>query len=192
MPVCPPGTTTACTAYTYTSSGSHAPTSVRNADPTSYYRLNDPAAATAAANQLPVDDLTTVDPPATEMNTTPGVAGPVPGVTATSFNGTSSWIPLDGTWCPTPGQASSCFPMTDAGRVVSTASMAVSIWFKTTSASGILLGAGSDVPAGGVFGIATQFFRQDGSYITGSGIAINYVDAARGAWFAAAPAGGAR
>jgi hypothetical protein len=38
-----------------------------------------------------------------EFNTTLGVAGPVPGVTATSFNGTSSWIPLDGTWCTTPG-----------------------------------------------------------------------------------------
>ena len=42
-----------------------------NADPTSYYRLNDAAGTTAAANQVPVDDLTTVDPPATEFGTTP-------------------------------------------------------------------------------------------------------------------------
>jgi RHS repeat-associated protein len=154
--VCPPGTTTACTAYAYNTGASHAPTSVRNADPTSYFRLNDPATATAAANQLPVDDLTTMDPPAAEMNTTPGVAGPVPGVTATSFNGTSSYIPLDGVWCAAPNQTSSCLDITDAGRVVpdastattaTTATMAVSIWFKTSSASGILLGAGSDLPA---------------------------------------------
>ena len=39
--VCPPGTTTACTTYGYNTSGSHAATSVLNADPTSYYRLND-------------------------------------------------------------------------------------------------------------------------------------------------------
>jgi RHS repeat-associated protein len=144
--VCPPGTTTACTAYGYNTSASHAATSVRNADPTSYYRLNDPASATAAANQVPVDDLTTMDPPATEMNTTPGVPGPVSGVTATSFNGTSSWIPLDGTWC-TSNLASSCIELdSDTGRVVTSSSEAFSVWFKTTSASGILLGAGSGEP----------------------------------------------
>ncbi len=87
--VCPPGTTTACTTYGYATTGSHAPTSVLNADPTSYFRLDDPAGATAAANQVPVDDLTTMNPPATEMSTTLGVAGPVAGVTATGFNGTA-------------------------------------------------------------------------------------------------------
>ena len=76
---CPPGTTTACTTYGYITNGSHAPTSVLNADPTSYYRLDDPAGTTVAANQIPVDDQTTVDPPAAEFDTTPGVAGPVPG-----------------------------------------------------------------------------------------------------------------
>jgi RHS repeat-associated protein len=145
--VCPAGTPTACTAYGYTTGGSHAATSVRNADPTSYYRLNDPASATAAANQVPVDDLTTMDPPATEMNTTPGVPGPISGVTATGFNGTSSWIPLDGTWCPTPNLASACLELdSDTGRVVTSAGEAFSVWFKTTSASGILLGAGSGEP----------------------------------------------
>jgi RHS repeat-associated protein len=145
--VCPPGTTTACTAYAYNTSDSHAATSVRNANPTSYFRLNDAAGATAAANQVPVDDLTTMDPPATEMNTTPGVPGPIAGVTATSFNGTSSWIPLDGTWC-TSNLASSCIELDgDTGRAVTTsASEAFSVWFKTTSASGILLGAGSGEP----------------------------------------------
>ncbi|HXS63847.1 MAG TPA: DUF6531 domain-containing protein [Streptosporangiaceae bacterium] len=145
--VCPPGTTTACTAYAYNTSDSHAATSVRNANPTSYFRLNDAAGATAATNQVPVDDLTTMDPPATEMNTTPGVPGPISGVTATSFNGTSSWIPLDGTWC-TSNLASSCIELDgDTGRAVTTsASEAYSVWFKTSSASGILLAAGSGEP----------------------------------------------
>jgi RHS repeat-associated protein len=148
--VCPPGTTTACTTYTYITNGSHAPTSVLNADPASYYRLDDPAGATAAANQIPADDQTTVDPPADEFGTTPGVAGPVAGVTATGFNGTGSFIPLDGAWCTTPGQASSCKSIPDTGRVLtggSADSLAVSLWFKTTAASGVLLGLTGSLPS---------------------------------------------
>ena len=148
--LCPPGTTTACTSYGYNTNASHAPTSVMNADPTSYYRLNDAASATVAANQVPVDDMTTVDPPAAEFSTTRGVAGPVAGVTATGFNGTSSFIPLDGAWCTTPGQVSSCSQIADTGRVLNTAtaagSLAVSIWFKTSAASGALLGLTSALP----------------------------------------------
>ncbi len=150
--VCPPGTTTACTSYGYITNGSHAATSVLNANPTSYYRLDDASGATAAYNQVPVDDLTTFNPPATEMNTTPGVAGPVPGVTATGFNGKNSWIPLDGTWCTTPGQLSSCVYTGGSGRVLGSAAqdMAVSIWFKTSTASGALLAVSSNAPGGGL------------------------------------------
>lgn len=146
--VCSPASATACTTYGYITNGSHAPTSVRNADPTSYYRLDDPATATAAANEIPVDDLTTMNPPATEMNTTPGVAGPVSGVTATSFNGTSSFIPLDGAWCTTPSQESSCTQIGDTGRLSagSAGGVGISIWFKTSTASGVLLGLASDLP----------------------------------------------
>ncbi len=148
--VCPPGTASACTSYGYTTSGSHAPTAVLNANPTSYYRLDDPASASAAANQIPVNDLTTTNPPATEMNTTPGVAGPVPGVTATGFDGSSSFIPLDGAWCTTPGQQSSCIPVGGTGRVLASGgaaeSLGVSIWFKTAVPSGVLLGLTSVLP----------------------------------------------
>jgi len=146
--VCPPGTASACISYGYITNGSHAPSSVLNADPTSYYRLNEPAGATVAANQIPVNDMTTVDPPAGEFGTTPGVSGPVPGVTATSFNGTGSFIPLDGAWCTTPGQESSCKSIADTGRVAGAAagSLGVSIWFKTSTASGVLLGLTSDLP----------------------------------------------
>jgi hypothetical protein len=144
--VCPPGTTTACTDYGYITNGSHAPTAVLNSNPTSYYRLNDTTGSTAAVNQLPVNDSTTVDPPATEFNTTLGVAGPVAGATATSFNGSSSWIPLDGTWCTTPGVASSCKTIPSTGRVTGTASLGVSMWFKTTATSGVLMGLSSSLP----------------------------------------------
>jgi RHS repeat-associated protein len=146
--VCPPGTTTACTTYKYITNGSHAPTAVLNSDPTSYYRLDDPSGATAAANEVPVDDLTTMNPPATEMNTTPGVAGPIPGVTATSFNGTSSFIPLDGAWCTTAGQPSSCISVGGSDRIVTSASTSIglSVWFKTSAANGILIGLASIIP----------------------------------------------
>jgi RHS repeat-associated protein len=156
--VCPPGTTTACTKYGYITNGSHAPTAVLNANPSSYFRLDDPATATAAANEVPVNDLTTVNPPATEMNTIPGVAGPVAGVTATSFNGSSSFIPMDGTWCTTQAQTSSCIPATGSNRIVtsSTTSLAFSVWFKTSAASGVLLGLTTSLPGGCITGCAAN------------------------------------
>jgi hypothetical protein len=147
--MCSPVSTTQCTTYNYITNGSHAATSVLNANPTSYYRLDDPAGSTAAANQIPVNDLSTVNPPATEMNTTQGVAGPIAGVTATSFNGKSSWIPLDGAWCTTPGSANSCNMNAGAtGRVVGSAitSEAFSLWFKTSTAGGTLLSTDDGPP----------------------------------------------
>jgi RHS repeat-associated protein len=154
--VCPPGTTTACTKYGYITDGSHAPTAVLNADPTAYYRLDDPAGAVAAANEVPVNDLTTVNPPATEMNTTLGVAGPVAGVTATGFNGSSSFIPVDDAWCTTASQVSSCIPATGSNRIVTSATtgLGFSVWFKTTAASGVLLGLTSSLPGSCTTGCA--------------------------------------
>ena len=70
-------------------------------------------------------------------------------MTATGFNGSSSWIPLDGAWCTTPGQASSCKSIPDTGRVLvagTAESLAVSLWFKTSTASGVLLGLTNTLP----------------------------------------------
>jgi RHS repeat-associated protein len=154
--VCPPGTTTACTTYGYSNSGSHAPTAVMNTNPDAYYRLADSAGASAAANLEPVDELTTLDPPATEMNTTPGATGPISGVSATSFNGSSSWIPLDGMWCDAPGDEGSCGWVPASGRVLSgngltsgnttLNDLAISVWFKTSATSGVLAGISGVVP----------------------------------------------
>ncbi len=153
--VCPPGTTTACTSYGYITNGSHAPTAVRNTNPDAYYRLDDPSGTGAAYNQMPVDELTTLDPPAAEISTTPGVAGPISGVTATGFNGTSSWIPLDGAWCGGPS-TQTCEQTSDTGRVLSgngksngnttLNNLAISVWFKTSSPSGVLAGVSGVFP----------------------------------------------
>jgi RHS repeat-associated protein len=147
--VCPPGTTTACTKYSYLTNGSHAPTAVRNANPAAYYRLDDPAGTTAAVNEVPVNDLTTVNPPAAEINTTPGVAGPGDNATATGFNGTSSYIPMDGAWCTTAA-TSSCIPVAGSNRIVtpSTTSLGFGVWFKTSTPSGVLLGLTGTLPTG--------------------------------------------
>ncbi|HLJ98656.1 MAG TPA: RHS repeat-associated core domain-containing protein, partial [Streptosporangiaceae bacterium] len=155
--VCPPGTTTACTSYQYASGASHAAPSVMNTNPGAYYRLNDVSGAAAAANLMPVDELTTLDPPATEMNTTPGVAGPISGVTATGFDGSSSWIPLDGMWCDS-GSEFSCGWVPASGRVLngngltsgSTTlnDLAISVWFQTTAKSGVLAGISGDIAGG--------------------------------------------
>ena len=64
-------------------------------------------------------------------------------MTATSFNGTSSLIPLDGAWCANPAQASS-LPQHRRHRPGAAErhceqSMAVSVWFKTTAATGQIL-----------------------------------------------------
>ena len=146
--VCPPGTTTACTKYSYITDGSHAATAVLNASPSAYYRLDDASGTTAAADEVPVDDLTTVNPPAEEMNTTLGATGPGDGATATGFNGSSSWIPVDDIWCTTASQDSSCSSATGSNRVVtsSTTSLGFGVWFKTTAASGVLLGETQTLP----------------------------------------------
>jgi len=91
--------------------------------------------------------LTTDNLPATEMNTTLGVAGPVSGVSATGFNGKSSWIPLDGAWCTTSGSMSSCYDVGGSGQVLGgSTSEAFSIWFKATAAGGVLLSEDPDLP----------------------------------------------
>jgi len=169
--VCSPVSTTQCTTYSYITDGSHAVTSVLNADPTSYYRLDDPAGSAAAVNQIPVNNQTTVNPPATEMNTTLGVAGPVSGVSATGFNGKSSWIPLDGAWCTTPGSVKSCGTgIGETGRLLQVPSEALSIWFKTSTAGGTILGEDPDLPGSGNCLECDGMTLGQALYITSSGM----------------------
>ncbi|MEU7827460.1 LamG-like jellyroll fold domain-containing protein [Nonomuraea sp. NPDC049129] len=113
--VCPPGTTTACTKYTYKML-SHHRTAVVDAAPAMYYRLHQ---STTNETQMFVgqDD-------AQAVNLTYGAAGAPAGTTdgSATFNGTSSYVRMP-------------YNITD-----DTTYAAVGMWFKTTKA-GVLYGA---------------------------------------------------
>ncbi|MEU7745367.1 LamG-like jellyroll fold domain-containing protein [Nonomuraea sp. NPDC049158] len=113
--VCPPGTTTACTKYTY-KMVSHHRTAVVDAAPAMYYRLHQ---STTNETQMFVgqDD-------AQAVNLTYGAAGAPAGTTdgSATFNGTSSYVRMP-------------YSVTD-----DTTYAAVGMWFKTTKA-GVLYGA---------------------------------------------------
>ncbi|MBT2231543.1 LamG-like jellyroll fold domain-containing protein [Nonomuraea sp. NEAU-A123] len=113
--VCPPGTTTACTKYTY-SMVSHHRTAVVDAAPAMYYRLHQ--GATNEARQFVGQD------DAEAVNLAFGAAGAPAGTTdgSATFNGTSSYLRMP-------------YNITD-----DTTYAAVGMWFKTTKA-GVLYGA---------------------------------------------------
>jgi len=117
--VCPPASSTACTAYSY-QAGSDFQNAVLDSAPHSYWRLNEASGTTAASSVLANEGTDK----ATYSNVTLGQPGPLPGSAATSagFNGTSSYIQL-----PT--------------RLVSQASyQSAGLWFKTTATGGVLFG----------------------------------------------------
>ncbi|WP_214416964.1 LamG-like jellyroll fold domain-containing protein [Sphaerisporangium fuscum] len=116
--VCPPGTTTSCTKYTY-KSVSHYRTAVVDAAPAMYYRLHQDA-----ANEV---RLFTGQDDGVAVNLAYGAAGAPAGTTdgSATFNGTSSYLRMP-------------YSITD-----DTTYAAVGMWFKTTKA-GVLYGAQSD------------------------------------------------
>ena len=115
--MCSPGSH--CTPYTYTT-GSDYPAAVLDTSPHSYWRLDEPAASTTAVSSELVNE-------GADNGTYSGVSlgqpGPLPGLSATSagFNGTSSYLQLP----------------TSLASGADTQSM--SMWFKTTTAGGVLL-----------------------------------------------------
>ncbi len=122
--VCPPTSTTACTAYSYTggsSSGSHYRSAVLDANPSSYWRLTE-SSGTAAASEVAVNEGTDAGK-YSASGVTLGAAGPLPGspTTAATFNGTG--------YVTVPS----------AGLHENTDGRAVSLWFKTSS-EGVLIG----------------------------------------------------
>lgn len=121
--VCPPTSTTACTAYSYTSgssSGSHFRSTVLDANPASYWRLTE-SSGTSAASEDVVNEGN--DDGTYAGGVTLGTTGPLPGspTTAATFNGSS-------------GNVSVPADVLHQGK-----SRAVSLWFKT-SAPGVLIG----------------------------------------------------
>ncbi|WP_162907046.1 LamG-like jellyroll fold domain-containing protein [Allorhizocola rhizosphaerae] len=122
--VCPPTSATACHVYEY-GNNSLYPTAVLDAQPHTYWRLNEPAGSAAAVSSV-TDNTDTAT--GTYANVGLGaVAGPLPGATgwtpptAASFNGTSSYVDFSQ-------------PKVAMKRSV----QSVSMWFKT-SAPGVLL-----------------------------------------------------
>ncbi len=117
--VCPPASTTACTAYAYTP-GSDYPESVLNSGPQSYWRL-DETSGTAAASSVLLNEGTD---DGTYSNVSLASAGG--GLTGSAarvpnFNGTSSYVQLPASL-----------------GLNQMAYMAVSLWFWTTTANGVL------------------------------------------------------
>jgi YD repeat-containing protein len=120
--VCPPTSTTACTAYSYTSgaaSGSHYRSTVLDANPTSYWRLSE-TSGTTATSEVAVNEGND-NGTYTSTGVTLGGTGPLPGspTTAASFDGSSGYVSLPNSL------------LTSASYV------SVGLWFKTTS-SGVL------------------------------------------------------
>ena len=114
--VCPPASTTKCTTYSYTS-GSGYQGAVLDTAPHSYWPL-DEASGTAAASAVLANEGTDNG---TYSAVTLGQPGPFTG-SAYKFDGSSSWVALP------------------SGLVSSSGGQSVSLWFKTSTGGGILLG----------------------------------------------------
>jgi RHS repeat-associated protein len=118
--VCPPAGGGECRDYEYTATNSPYPTTVANARPYSYWRLNETSDDAARSSMLENGGVDN----GTYSGVTLGQPGPLAGSTATAagFNGTSSQVQL-------PAKLT-----TDATN------QAVSMWFKTTGGDGVLYG----------------------------------------------------
>jgi RHS repeat-associated protein len=130
--VCSPGGH--CTAYSYTT-GSDYPAAVLDTNPHSYWRLDESSGPVAVSSELVNEGADN----ATYSGVSLGQPGPLPSSPATSagFNGTSSYLHL-------PASLAS-------GADV----QAMSMWFKTTTAGGVLLSAQSSPVTGAQSGSYT-------------------------------------
>ncbi|MFB7240489.1 LamG-like jellyroll fold domain-containing protein [Streptomyces sp. NPDC056269] len=115
--VCPPADWSKCTTYTY-ATGNHYRTTVLDADPFAYWRLGE-TSGTVAKDAL---DANQGQYNGTYKNVTLGGMGPLAGSTqkAATFNGTTSYVEMPAAPGATPSYTS------------------VSLWFKTSTAGGVL------------------------------------------------------
>ncbi|CAM5467433.1 laminin G [Streptomyces canus] len=117
--VCPPTSTTKCTVYEY-GSGSVYRSGVLDTAPISYWRLGEAegsAAASEAASRTGLNDAVHRD---TQLGTDSAIAGTAD--TSVGFDGVDSTVEL-----PTDTLKTAAFPT-------------IELWFKTTTASGVLVG----------------------------------------------------
>ncbi|MFF8510855.1 LamG-like jellyroll fold domain-containing protein [Streptomyces sp. NPDC015492] len=115
--VCPPADWSKCTTYTY-ATGNHYRTTVLDADPFAYWRLGE-TSGTIAKDAI---DANQGQYNGTYQNVTLGGTGPLAGSTqkAATFNGTTSYVEMPSAPGATPSYTS------------------VSLWFKTSTAGGVL------------------------------------------------------
>ncbi|WP_251066932.1 LamG-like jellyroll fold domain-containing protein [Streptomyces sp. ISL-36] len=115
--VCPPADWTKCTTYTY-ATGNHYRTTVLDADPFAYWRLGE-TSGTLAADAI---DANQGQYNGTYKNVTLGSSSVLAGSTqkTATFNGTTSYVEMPSAPGATPSYTS------------------VSLWFKTTTAGGVL------------------------------------------------------
>jgi RHS repeat-associated protein len=123
MKVCPPISSTACTAYAYRD-GSHYPTVVLDSRPYDYWRLNDPAPGGSPGVAL---DSVVDNEGATNATSTAGLTttpSPIANGTATgmTFNGSSTYVTAP------PDLNYNLY------------NNSISLWFKTTTADRVLMG----------------------------------------------------
>ncbi|MGH3296636.1 MAG: LamG-like jellyroll fold domain-containing protein [Trebonia sp.] len=116
---CPPASTTACTAYGYTS-GSDYQNAVLDSGPHAYWRLDEPSGSGTAGDSMLVNEG--ADNASYTGVTLGQDQGPLPGssATAASFNGSSSYVTLK------------------QGLVSGASYQTVSLWFKTSTPDGVL------------------------------------------------------
>ncbi|MFD7320817.1 LamG-like jellyroll fold domain-containing protein [Streptomyces sp. NPDC059875] len=115
--VCPPADWTKCTTYTY-ATGNHYRTTVLDADPFAYWRLGE-TSGTVAADAV---DTNQGQYNGTYRNVTLGSTSVLAGSTqkTATFNGTTSYVEMPSAPGATPSYTT------------------VSLWFKTTTAGGVL------------------------------------------------------
>jgi hypothetical protein len=116
---CPPASTTACTAYSYTT-GSDYPDAVLDSGPHAYWRLDEPSGSGTGADSVLANEHAD-DAPLTGV--TLGADGsPLTGssATAAAFNGSSSYMTLQ------------------QGLVSGASYQTISLWFKTSTPEGVL------------------------------------------------------
>ncbi|MFC3578469.1 LamG-like jellyroll fold domain-containing protein [Streptomyces yaanensis] len=116
--VCPPADWSKCTTYGY-ATGNHYRTTVLDADPYAYWRLGEAAGTTVATDTV---DTNQGRYNGLYHNVTLGTSSVLAGSTQTTatFNGTTSYVEMPSAPGATPSY------------------MTVSLWFKTTTAGGVL------------------------------------------------------
>ncbi|HEV2370630.1 MAG TPA: LamG-like jellyroll fold domain-containing protein [Streptosporangiaceae bacterium] len=127
-PPTPPGTTPACTTYSYGQTGTTYPASVEDTAPHSFWPLDEPSGTTAHSTVLQNEGI---DNGTYNGSVTLGQPGPVSGSnqTGASFDGSSADVELDGT--------------SSQNSIVTGAKyQTVSLWFKVqTGNDGVLFSA---------------------------------------------------